>query len=112
MGEDLRISIEKAIELTGRNRRALQSLAATGKIPGAAKIGRVWTFNLYRLRRWIRQLEAESCKKENAPRGMPTGAARSCGAGSWSEDKSSSGAYERTMQLLRSGASKSVVNGN
>lgn len=34
-------------------------MAARGQIPGAAKIGRAWTFNERTLRDWIRQLEAE-----------------------------------------------------
>jgi excisionase family DNA binding protein len=52
-----RILIEAAVLIAGVSARTLQELAARGEIPGAAKIGRRWTFNERALRTWISEKE-------------------------------------------------------
>ena len=44
--------------ITGLPERTLQSLSAQGKIWGAAKLGRRWTYDRQRLRAWVRAGEA------------------------------------------------------
>lgn len=62
-----RCKVPTAVAITGLSTRTIQNLAAQGKIPGAAKLAGQWTFDLARLRRWVRQLEGET-----ACRGNPT----------------------------------------
>jgi hypothetical protein len=55
-----RVSIHKAVAILGLPLRTVQDLAARGEIPGAAKLGRRWTFDLEKLRRLVRQRERET----------------------------------------------------
>jgi Helix-turn-helix domain len=55
-----RVSIEKAAAILGPVVRTVQDLAARGEIPGAAKIGGRWTFDIEKLRRLVRQRERET----------------------------------------------------
>lgn len=50
------------MERTGLSRRTVQAMAARGEIPGAAKFGKLWTFDRLKLARWIREKEQE-CQK-------------------------------------------------
>lgn len=52
-----RCRIAEACYWTGLPARTVQNLAASGKIPGAAKLGGLWTFDRARLRGWIRERE-------------------------------------------------------
>jgi len=65
---DERISLDDAVPLIGVSTRKLQQLAARGEIPGAAKFGRRWTFNLVKLRAYIAAKEAEVRKQAKPPR--------------------------------------------
>ena len=55
-----RVSMEKAAAILGSPVRTVQDLAARGEIPGAAKIGGRWTFDIEKLRRLVRQRERET----------------------------------------------------
>ena len=55
-----RVSIERAAVILGPPLRTVQALAARGEIPGAAKIGGRWTFDIEKLRRLVRQRERET----------------------------------------------------
>ena len=55
-----RIRTQRAAEITGLSIRGVQSMAARGDIPGAAKLGKVWTFNERKLRAWIKEKEEEA----------------------------------------------------
>lgn len=57
-----RVQTPAAAAIIGLKVRQIQSLAARGEIPGAAKLGSLWTFDLAKLRRWITSREAESCR--------------------------------------------------
>ena len=61
MTQAARMLIDELESATGKGRRALQAMAARGRIPGAAKIGREWTFDRIKVRRWIRDLEGAAC---------------------------------------------------
>lgn len=52
-----RLRIRAACDATGLTARGLQAMAARGEVPGAAKLGRVWTFDAAKLDRWIRARE-------------------------------------------------------
>lgn len=55
--ESERIRINDAVLKTGLAKRTIQKMALRGEIPGAAKLGSVWTFNRIKLARWINQQE-------------------------------------------------------
>lgn len=50
-----RIRVVKAASILGINSRTVQSLAMRGELPGAAKIGGLWTFSESALRKWIEE---------------------------------------------------------
>ncbi|API59560.1 hypothetical protein BSL82_09735 [Tardibacter chloracetimidivorans] len=58
-----RVRIGELARMTGKTVRALQAMALRGEIPGCAKIGREWTFDRIKVRRWIIAAEAETCQK-------------------------------------------------
>lgn len=58
-----RVQSSAAAAITGLKLRQVQSLAARGEIPGAAKIGSLWTFDLAKLRRFITHRESVLCLK-------------------------------------------------
>lgn len=55
-----RITAEAAACVVGVPVRTIQALACRGEIPGAAKIGRRWTFDEARLRVWLKGKEDEA----------------------------------------------------
>jgi phage terminase Nu1 subunit (DNA packaging protein) len=54
-----RAGVEYVMDKTGLSRRTVQAMAARGQIPGAAKFGKLWTFDRMKLARWIRDKERE-----------------------------------------------------
>lgn len=57
-----RIRAARAADITGLPVRTVQHMAARGELPGAAKLGKVWTFDERRLRAWLREREAAACR--------------------------------------------------
>ncbi len=86
-----RCRTREAVEITGLGLRQLQSMAARGEIPGAAKMGRSWTFGVRKLRAWVSTREAATCQA------ISTGAATSGGRGSRFAGATSDEAYERLL---------------
>lgn len=58
-----RIRAAEACEATGLKLRGLQAMAARGEIPGAAKIGRIWTFDSVKLGQWIQERERATAQR-------------------------------------------------
>lgn len=58
-----RVGVAEAMRATGLSKRTVQNLAAKGMIPGAAKLGGLWTFDRIKLRRWIAAKEGEACQR-------------------------------------------------
>jgi excisionase family DNA binding protein len=54
-----RIRAHVAAGILGVEVRTVQALAARGDLPGAAKIGGLWTFDEAALRQWIKEREAK-----------------------------------------------------
>src|SRR5580698_3051210 len=61
-----RIRPFEVARMTSLSLRHIQSLAASGKIPGAAKLGGVWTFDPVQVRAWIRSQE-QACQRNSRP---------------------------------------------
>lgn len=59
-----RIRTREAAEMLGLSPRGVQALAARGQLPGAAKIGTLWTFDPDKLRRFVETKETE-CASAN-----------------------------------------------
>ena len=55
-----RDNIDEAVAILGLSRRFVQERAAAGLLPGAAKFGRRWTFDLAKLREHVKEKEAET----------------------------------------------------
>ncbi len=83
---------DSALLITGLKLRQLQAMSARGEIPGAAKLGRTWTFDLRKLRRWVREREEEA-----ACRPISTGVGTSGGRESRFEGTTLDEAYEQAL---------------
>lgn len=63
-----RIRVEEAAVMLGLTRRGVQAMAARGELPGAAKIGSIWTFDRTKLERFIADAEARTIDRASAIR--------------------------------------------
>ncbi|WP_394031729.1 helix-turn-helix domain-containing protein [Xanthobacter autotrophicus] len=63
-----RIRVAKAASILGIKSRTVQSMAMRGELPGAAKIGGLWTFDEAALRAWIREKEQWLADRPPPPR--------------------------------------------
>jgi hypothetical protein len=55
-----RVGVKVAAAILGLPPRTVQDLAARGELPGAAKFGRRWTFDLVKLRRFVKARERQT----------------------------------------------------
>jgi hypothetical protein len=94
-----RIEIRAAMGITGRKLRALEGLSARGLVPGAAKLGGVWTYDEARLRRWVREEEDRACRATSIAGEKSGGAEYRSPAGNTEK------AYEQLFAPKRSSAS-------
>lgn len=92
-----RIRTLEAAEMLGLTARGVQAMAAKGQLPGAAKIGKVWTFDKDKLRRFIEAKEAE-CASQIFTKGKA-----SIGCAPRSTASCIEKAYEQAMSKLRGG---------
>jgi hypothetical protein len=76
-----RCTIETAELILGLKRRNIQAMAARGEIPGAAKFGSVWTFDLAMVRHYVKQ-QVEQQWRNARHRPAATGARILSGAAS------------------------------
>jgi Helix-turn-helix domain len=94
-------------QMTSLSVRKVQEMAAAGQIPGAAKIGGVWTFDPDKVLAWTEHKKRLTCR---ASRETYTDAATSGGAASRLPAPSIDAAYSRLIQGKRRGASKAGAN--
>lgn len=104
-----RITADEAAHITGLSVRAVQDMALRGDIPGAAKLGKRWTFDAGEIEAWIKtQVQATKDRAESAraPRKTATssgGPARPMRAFK-STEAGSREAYERAIGRRRKSA--------
>ncbi|MCW2283670.1 hypothetical protein M2323_001442 [Rhodoblastus acidophilus] len=104
-----RIKAKAAAEMLGVTPRTVQALAGKGALPGAAKIGGLWTFDPKKLTKFIADKEAEIAARAEwelrppawktshfQPRSSPTKSAQS---------------FDRAMEILRNGGKWSRESG-
>lgn len=84
--------------------RKVQELAAAGRIPGAAKLGGVWTFDPDKVRGWIAHQEHQAWRGSLA---TSTSAATSGRATSKSPAAAIDAAFERLIRGRRRSGSRS-----
>lgn len=94
-----RIRAAEACEATGLTLRGLQVMAARGEIPGAAKMGRIWTFDSVKLGEWIQEKERATAQRamNAASFGLAEAAQRRAELASLTSNE----AYERAIGLKR-----------
>lgn len=97
-----RVRVDDAAAILGISGRSVQALAARGEIPGAAKIGGLWTFDESALRLWIR--EKATCQIDPRRRNTRSGGETSSGLDSRSTERSIDRAYEQALRKWRRGA--------
>lgn len=90
-----RVLIRRICEITGLAQRNIQSLAKQGKIPSAVQIGKLWTFDETKVRRWIERREPKEWRETS------TGAARHIGRASPLMAGNIEEAYIRAIGLRR-----------
>jgi hypothetical protein len=95
-------TIEKAELILGLKRRNIQAMAARGELPGAAKFGSTWTFDLAKLRQYVKQGEERAWAGDVVQRRRAvTGAGIFSGAAFGKTAAPSDGALRRTTSRLR-----------
>src|SRR6516225_1669451 len=93
-------SIDQAAAILGLLPRTIQHLAARGQIVGAAKLGRRWTFDLEKLRRFVRDKERQTWHSAKRPVDV-FGAAKPFGAGLRFAAGTSAGRFTQVTRRLR-----------
>jgi hypothetical protein len=84
----------------GLSRRKVQSMAARGSIPGAARFDNLWTFCPHKLNRFIEEQEAKCAADPNASATYTAAAASGICAQSSTASKSASH-FTHAMRRLR-----------
>ncbi len=97
LGERVRAHV--AAGILGVEVRTVQALAARGEVPGAAKIGGLWTFDEAALRNWIR--ERTTCQKTHLPRNTAIGGETRSGRDLPLQAAKSAKACEQALRELR-----------
>lgn len=97
-----RIRASDVAKITSLSIRKVQELAVTGKMPGAAKLGGVWTFDPARVRRWIKEQE-DACLESPE---TSTSEERHGGGASRLPDANIEAAYEQLIRGKRPVGSK------
>jgi excisionase family DNA binding protein len=107
-GKAERITTERASEILGVHKRTVQKMAP--EIPGAARFGRLWTFNEDKLRSYVRHKERETWHAQKHQADV-IGARTFSGAGPKSKAAKYDGRYTRIIQQLRDSAVKPEKRG-
>lgn len=94
-----RIRAIEASDILGVELRTVQAMAARGELPGAAKVGKLWTFDEPALRQWIK--ERSACPKDHRPQNTPIGGATRFGRDLPLQVANSVKASEQALQRLR-----------
>ncbi|MBZ9939195.1 helix-turn-helix domain-containing protein [Mesorhizobium sp. BR1-1-16] len=99
-----RVRAPVAATILGIEVRTVQALAARGELPGAAKVGKLWTFDETALRLWIK--ERSACPKDQEHQSTPTGGAIRYGRDLPLQVANSVKASEQALRKLRQSGSQ------
>jgi hypothetical protein len=108
-----RVTIDVAESILGLKRRNIESKSDRGEIPGAVKLGRLWTYDPVRLRRYVKQ-EEERQWRERVQKHRPavSGRVTRSMAGRALRGGSSDGHLKRTIQKLQQNVAKKEKTGS
>jgi hypothetical protein len=81
-------------------------MASRGEIPGAAKIGATWSFNIVMLDAFVNQKERETCQNRLRHRRVVSGAVTPSMPAYRPAALTSNGHYEQTIRRLRQRAAR------
>lgn len=100
VGVPERIQAREAAGILGISVRSVQVHAANGILPGAAKIGGIWTFDEKALRSWLKTISTPDLPVPKRASGPDRARNRS---GAWMplQARNSADAYERALKELR-----------
>lgn len=97
-----RIRADRVAVILGIEVRTVQALALRGDLPGAAKIGGLWTFDETALRNYIK--ERTQCPRDRRPLNTRTGEVASSGHASPLQARNAEKAWQQTLRELRRGS--------
>ena len=112
MRERERGLVAHACSILGLPERTVQGMAARGELPGAAKLGKRWTFNLEALRQFVKEKEREACLRGERPPAAAIGVKTSFGAERWSTGSASRSRSTRILRRMQRGGSTPPSNGS
>src|SRR4051794_14043107 len=102
-----RIYAAQVSAIIGAPLRTVQTMAARGDLPSAAKIGRRWSFNEDAVRSWLKREEIKCQNEKHRP--IPTGVTTFSGAVYASRAAlPCNGHLAQTIQKLRRGVSRTT----
>ena len=93
-----RIQSSHAAKMLGVSKRQITLMANRGDLPGAAKIGSLWTFDPEKLTRWIEEREDKCLRNQKK---ISSKEEKYTTYVSGLTDASVNRAYERAISLLR-----------
>ncbi|WP_082167439.1 helix-turn-helix domain-containing protein [Methylobacterium aquaticum] len=99
-----RVTVDEACVILGVSARTVQRMTNAGKLPTAAKIGRLWTYNEQALRAWVSEQEQQHVRHvANAPqRSRPApSTSRIPNRRDWSDGASSESSSRKVLRALR-----------
>ena len=102
---------QQAAAMLGLKPRKLQTMSVHGDIPGAAKLGRLWTYDLAKLRQFIDQQEKITCQGSAKRPPDATGAAISSGRKLEGVGVSSAGRLRQMIQQSQKRVAKQARRG-
>jgi hypothetical protein len=102
-----RCKIDGAVARLGLEPRTVRNMAAAGDIPGAAKFGDTWTFDIVMLDTLVSEKERETWQNSRMPRRVATGVRASSGGGFRPGAATTDGHFAQTIQKLRASVAKS-----
>ena len=97
-----RIKASQAAGVLGVSKRLVTLMASRGQLPGAAKIGSLWTFDLEKLKKWVEEQE-KKCQKTTQTETLSFATASTTCEPAL-RVKLSKSRYEQAMSLLRARA--------
>jgi hypothetical protein len=103
---DGRIKIERAVEILGLAKRTVQKMSQRGDLPGAALMGRRWTYNEDKLHGYVRNMERATWHGRSKRLRAATGKTAFCTTGLRSTANDSE---DRYSQAIRSAQSNSAT---
>jgi hypothetical protein len=105
--------IYEAMAILGLKKRMIEAMALRGELPGAAKISNRWTFDLNKLRAYVRdkvKRQGQWAQNRNHQQAV-SGAAIPSTVGLALRANSSPGRFTQITQELRQGDARSAKNG-